>query len=431
MVEPAKYDTQIDALGLPQNLDSIGINFHFTNEPRDDVADHGNDPFKVYKQIPVANTHANTPFHLICKRIDPARMNENPIFEAINSNSDIVPPLFKVGDNVYRILKAFKPTSAEGRIFKIESGNGNKYILKVCQASSKNLKTNVLSEALIQHFIYKTTMLRNHYDCPYAMKIINVFKIRFKDQYKNPLTDAFSKCIGIIMEEGDPWMSIEDHMRIAGDSEKSKTITKVCRILQNLQRMYGFVHGDLHCENAFYKEHVVKLIDFGRSTLKIGEVTLYGHMMFQFDEDFWTPENVQQYDISYLVCSLRAFDVIKDDSDIIKRTIGKLYFDYILELQTKMPGDYLHAYVSLYFQGRYRTGLGIVVSKVKKTANPKEYLNVQNTSMFNSYVVNRNIWCMPPELLEGGFRRSRRKSNSRRKMKRTIKNKNKNKKQNT
>jgi hypothetical protein len=426
---PGVFDTPIQKLGLPLELNQLGVDFTLTKEPYDDILSKGNDPSKIFTLAPQAlNAHEHVSLlNIIYERLDVDDDESPAIFRSVDSQNNRLAPVFKLGQKHYRINNALTPNSAYGRMFKITGDDGNDYILKVCRTDTDVLKKNVVSEALIQHIIYESTKKGNHYDCPYAMKIISMFKLNFVDKYKNPAQDDPSLYFGIIMEEGKPWTDVETEMRVSGPRGQTKLMIKICRMLHNLRETYDFTHGDLHCQNAFYKEDVVQLIDFGRSCLNIGTIVLRGENNYRYEPaDVWTPKKIKKFDISYLVCSMVALGAIDFASHIIRETIGNHAYSQLKSFQRKYPvSTAIHAYVRPYLENQYIVD-GIISNTINDDAIPKKYLEVQNNRdnfPDRQYVVNKGDWCYPQA--GGKFRQFGRKAISRRKMKRSHKNKTK------
>lgn len=186
-----------------------------------------------------------------------------------------------------KILSTANPTHHSERIGE-ESANGNvdrvsvigtnaRFILKTLQRRSRN--EEMIHEAAVGFVI---NMLRDV--CPNFMYTFSIF------------TNHYTGLMGIIAEEIKNSPSLFQLIESERFTIRDFYITyyHVLRALKMAQQFHGFVHNDLHAGNVLCQEprpedrwqftlegrkiavkFLPRIIDFGMSTVKIGEVCFY------------------------------------------------------------------------------------------------------------------------------------------------------------
>ena len=327
--------------------------------------------------------------------------NEMALFASMNVQTDdlVGNNTLTVGGVMYNIDSAMRVASAFGRMFLISAANGTQYVLKVCKAYNDDKKCAVVSEALIQHIINQTTVNVQHTDCPYAMQVHNVFKLWFCDDHVSNephLRDDYYECFGIIMEYGFPWASAESAL-IAKAIDFRSSIIKLNRMLRNLQTEYDFCHGDLHAENVYYRDGVLKLIDFGKSSLTIGGILLHDVIedpivhgnadvlrhKGSFDTLYYTAYLIDtRVDVSGVLVPL-----INDAES--KLVMNDAVFN-VFDQNVHPDGNYLHWNVSHVYEPA-RVGQLDAVRAFVQRATPESILNRLNVAPH--FRDNSNVWC--------------------------------------
>jgi hypothetical protein len=343
----SKLDTGLTPLHLPLDLNEIGSRYTLDSNPAARVVGRrGIDLLEVWNECVIGLTSSGTRSHMSYKDGHSLDVTTRPVFQLWNASTqeEIMDRIIKVDGITYSIEMALPVNSVFGRMFVIKALDGEnadtQYILKVCKAHDDRAKKGTIAEALTQHIIYMSTHTNNHYDCSYALQIQKMFRLSFYDIHSSNIGNygygEWTECLGIIMERGDPWNCVDDKLLEATEylrgSMLSKYLVKLSRTLHNLQVTYRFAHGDLHAQNTFYKDDVVKLIDFGKSSLTIDGLTLNG------PEDpagassnpparYWKP-----YDILYfLAYCINARRIVFNDA-VINNTMGSKIYNALLKI---------------------------------------------------------------------------------------------------
>jgi hypothetical protein len=403
---PLKDELPFKKMELPIDLSTLGCACSLTADP--DMPGQDSRTIKIWKSMTAAKNVNNALLNIQYG----TNWNPNPYVQPVLPNfvsvtvaNEVISSNFYIGEyndinecpsvDKYRIVKALPVNSSYGRMFIIRDGNDVEYVLKVCKAKTDIDKHNVISEFLIQHIIYETTKNNNHYDCPYTMKIHKAFKLNFKDywEWNHPYVHPPQEsCLGIIMEYANPWMSIGTRMKATAlhdEYDRIRVIVKICRMLKNLQEAYNFAHGDLHTGNAYYRDNVVKLIDFGRSALTISGIELKS-----LNEDF-SAKNRKHFDMLYLVAAMYVDNLVNRLSKITKQIIT----DPVLNRIKQYNNLHIHAGVVSYVE--YDAPTNVPSALPKKvidnyydgkfhTAGAKP-----NRAIPDQIIANRNDWCYP------------------------------------
>ncbi len=377
------YDTQIQPLTLPLDLKGIGCNFTLNANSNLET---------IFDNCVLAKDKNGNKLNICQKKQFPGTKVLASIFELYNDSGSKInnATVFGInGKQNYVIKQSLDVTSAYGRMFIVQNINNNKnYILKVCRIGGETTKESVVSEMLIQHIIYESTKYQNHSDCIYAMKIHEIIRLKFKDNFDNPKNTTWEHCMGIIMELADPWTSVQTSLKGPTPYDPQRALIKICRMLQNLQTMYGFVHGDLHAGNAYYNKDsqgasAIKLIDFGRSRLTIkdnnGAKLRLGQNNVEIGGGITWKYN---FDVMYFLLHIGNDNpemIINASHELISGNFMDFY-NYVLANKPETYG-FLHWNLYLYFKNKENDpqsypSLG--------TTTPKEILDRYNNSITNT-----------------------------------------------
>jgi hypothetical protein len=437
-------DTQIDKQTLPINLISLGCQYELRSAGDEDAG--GNNLLKVWEKSKVG---LNATGHPLCikyfdvnayaapKSAMYSMHNKGGVQAGSFSDDEFLTvegvkyrknAILDIDGSKYTINTTMGVTSVFGRMFLIQAisgeNKGKKFVLKLCKANHDIQKKGAVAEALIQHIIYKSTVGNDHFDCTYALKVEKMFTMQINDKHHTNADDpSFGKwtdCIGIIMELGDPWNCVDSYVNslkigVIRRGGFKRCFIKFNRMLQNLQRMYNFTHGDPHAQNLYYKEDVVKLIDFGQSSLTIDGLTLKGPIDPAGPS---LPANTRwrAYDILYFLSYSISARLTGFNDSLIIRTIGSKIVNALQQINLKdererVSGNHYHV---------MHWGVRKLLSNTVEAINhyyPIGGNNALNMAMFNNIkpthvldtenspalpelpIVNTNKWCIAADIV--------------------------------
>lgn len=290
---PVGADDQIPRLGLPLDLRGIGVNYTLT--PGGAPADGRVGGESITAALGTLGT---------ASAADGGEKLLRPSAFFAGGGAEWNTNFFLDGAE-YNITQRFG-SGAYGKVFRVSApaarpaGMPAVIAMKVIAESPDGGLRDALAEGIIQHIIFESTKGTNHIDRPYTFEVYRIFRMRIMAGAGVPTPG-----IAIFMKFApDGSVVLEDKIRalkgLADNNGQTALIVKISRILQNLQRMYNYIHGDLHGRNInVAADGTVKIIDFGRSKIEIDGLTIRNSSIASI--------NFREFDNLYLLTFLALF----------------------------------------------------------------------------------------------------------------------------
>jgi serine/threonine protein kinase len=150
---------------------------------------------------------------------------------------------------------------AYGKVYTItDTTTGNEVCCKIQDPVGNNPINKIIKESVVQYILYQTTKNNDHYDCVYTPEI---YKFFYDDM------NAQVIIIQELIKGGVTFANLISDNLAQNASFHTPVLIRIARKLQNLWRLYEFNHGDFHSANILIINGNPRLIDFGRSAMRI------------------------------------------------------------------------------------------------------------------------------------------------------------------
>jgi tRNA A-37 threonylcarbamoyl transferase component Bud32 len=156
-------------------------------------------------------------------------------------------------------------TGSYGDVYHIRRIEINYALKEQYYDRDTNKLKNMLKEAILQYILYKNS----------ETSFPKIFEVAWTDEYFYILMEYLDPSEGTILNKLPDYSTVESQKTDAYMLYSCEIATKIARILKPLQESLKFSHGDLNKGNLYVKkDNSVKLLDFGFSSIKLGENTI-------------------------------------------------------------------------------------------------------------------------------------------------------------